>query len=52
MGQIRRILRGVAYHRPEAPAGLLTPGSTVLGRLEVACLATASLPGSNSRTSS
>jgi serine phosphatase RsbU (regulator of sigma subunit) len=41
MGQIRAILRGIAYDRPETPAQVLTRVDGVLDGLRVATLATA-----------
>jgi sigma-B regulation protein RsbU (phosphoserine phosphatase) len=41
MGQIRSILRGIAYDRPEGPAQILTRVDGVLTGLHVATLATA-----------
>ena len=41
MGQIRSILRGIAYDRPESPAQVLTRVDGVLTGLHVGTLATA-----------
>ena len=41
MGQIRSILRGIAYDRPETPAQVLTRVDSVLTGLQVGTLATA-----------
>ncbi|CCG02631.1 PP2C family protein-serine/threonine phosphatase [Blastococcus saxobsidens] len=41
MGQIRSILRGIAYDRPEGPAGILARVDDVLTGLHVGTLATA-----------
>jgi serine phosphatase RsbU (regulator of sigma subunit) len=41
MGQIRSILRGIAYDRPESPAQVLTRVDNVLGGLGVGTMATA-----------
>jgi|tagenome__1003787_1003787.scaffolds.fasta_scaffold20880624_1 sigma-B regulation protein RsbU (phosphoserine phosphatase) len=41
MGQIRSILRGIAYDRPDTPACVLTRVDTVLSGLDVGTLATA-----------
>src|SRR5919199_1256254 len=41
MGQIRSILRGIAYDRPESPAQVLSRVDAVLGGLGVTTLATA-----------
>jgi serine phosphatase RsbU (regulator of sigma subunit) len=41
MGQIRSILRGIAYDRPESPAQVLSRVDAVLTGLEVGSLATA-----------
>jgi serine phosphatase RsbU (regulator of sigma subunit) len=41
MGQIRSILRGIAYDRPESPAGVLTRVDRVLTGLSIGTMATA-----------
>ena len=41
MGQIRSILRGIAYDRPDTPARVLTRVDTVLNGLDVGSMATA-----------
>jgi serine phosphatase RsbU (regulator of sigma subunit) len=41
MGQIRSILRGIAYDRPDTPARILTRVDTVLNGLDVGSMATA-----------
>lgn len=43
MGQVRSILRGLAYDRPESPAGVLTRVDSVLTGLGIGTMATALL---------